>query len=114
MRETEAALFLAVNAKHTAARLHLPLTTAADSIKQDSDLLLLLNFIPSKLYPLASPADSRSGIHIEHTDTYMGTERHAGGESVDTGTPLCYACKLSLTWAREEHFHGRNLRLFLL
>lgn len=66
---------------------------SADTGKHTSDLLLFLNFIPSKFYPPASPADSRKGTHTEHIHTYTGTERCAGGGSARTGTPLWHTCK---------------------
>lgn len=50
-----------------------PLLAAVSSPEQVSDLLLL-NFIPSKLYPLAGPEDSRRGTPTEHMHAYMGTE----------------------------------------
>lgn len=90
-----------------------PLLTAVSNPEQVSDLLLLLNFIPRKLYPLASPADSRRGTCTKHIHANMGTERRAGGRSMHTGTSLCHACKLCFTWAREEHFRGRKSRPFL-
>lgn len=50
-----------------------PLLMTAGNTEQVSDLLLL-SFIPSKLYPLASPADSRKGTHAEHKGTYAGDD----------------------------------------
>lgn len=33
---------------------------------------------------------------------HIWAQRHAGRGSVHTGTPLCHACKLYFTWAREK------------
>ena len=85
MRETEVALFLAVNAEHIAACLFYrwwPLHTAVNSPKKVSGLLLLLNvfhnLLPNKCYPPASSVHSGKARHVEQAGVYAGTQRHAG------------------------------------